>query len=422
MDPRAAALAESRLDQVLCGDVFSVLSQLEGQRFDAVVMNDVLEHLADPQELLRALPALLSEGGCLVASIPNVRYFFNVMDLAWHGRWEYTDEGILDRTHLRFFTRSSICLLLEECGFRVETLRGINPTGSLKFKLSNAATLGRFQRHALSAVCFGGATLGRKIGTTCGHRTSSPLMWKSGSTATIIYPRCRPGSGRPRSREWNRAQHCAWTCWTATRSRPPSLFWAGPPTGIPMWSVRSFPAATRSAATAIPTPSSSRCPGKISGPIACAPWKFWPGAGPTMWWASALPVSASPPPVHDYLDVLQEVGFSYDSSIFPVRHPRYGQPGSPRRPFRLGEDPEGLIEIPLSTWRFLGQNVPYSGGGYLRLLPWPAFKTLRGLARRQGVPCITYLHPWELDDFQAQRGAGQGHGRAQHRWAGLHAH
>jgi 2-polyprenyl-3-methyl-5-hydroxy-6-metoxy-1,4-benzoquinol methylase len=144
MDPRAAALAESRLDRVLCGDVFTVLSQLEGQRFDAVVMNDVLEHLADPQELLRALPALLSEGGCLVASIPNVRYFFNVMGLAWHGRWEYTDEGILDRTHLRFFTRSSICLLLEECGFRVENLRGINPTGSLKFKLANAATLGRF--------------------------------------------------------------------------------------------------------------------------------------------------------------------------------------------------------------------------------------------------------------------------------------
>lgn len=110
------------------------------------------------------------------------------------------------------------------------------------------------------------------------------------------------------------------------------------------------------------------------------------------------------PRVHQYLEVLEEVGFTYDSSIFPVRHPRYGQPGSPRRPFRLGENPAGLIEIPMPTWRFLGQNVPYSGGGYLRLLPWPAFKTLRGLARRQGVPCITYLHPWELDDFKPQVG------------------
>ena len=144
MDPTAAALAESRLDRVLCGDVFTVLSQLEGQRFDAVVMNDVLEHLADPQQLLKAVPGLLAEGGCLVASIPNVRYFFNVLGMAWHGSWEYTDEGILDRTHLRFFTRSSICLLLKECGFRVETMRGINPTGSLKFKLANTAVLGRF--------------------------------------------------------------------------------------------------------------------------------------------------------------------------------------------------------------------------------------------------------------------------------------
>lgn len=110
------------------------------------------------------------------------------------------------------------------------------------------------------------------------------------------------------------------------------------------------------------------------------------------------------PQVHDYLEILQDLGFTYDSSIFPVRHPRYGQPASPRRPFRVSEGPDGLIEIPMPTWRFLGQNIPYSGGGYLRLLPWPAFKTLRGLARRQGVPCITYLHPWELDDFKPSVG------------------
>jgi polysaccharide deacetylase family protein (PEP-CTERM system associated) len=110
------------------------------------------------------------------------------------------------------------------------------------------------------------------------------------------------------------------------------------------------------------------------------------------------------PPVHSYLEVLQELGFRYDSSIFPVRHPRYGQPGSPRSPYKLAEAEEALIEIPMPTWRFLGQNVPYSGGGYLRLLPWTAFTTLRGLARRQGVPCITYLHPWELDDFKPRVG------------------
>ncbi len=83
-------------------------------------------------------------GGHLVASIPNVRYFFNVVDLAVRGRWDYTEEGILDRTHLRFFTRSSMTRLLEECGFSVEAAIGINPTGSVKFRLVNLLTLGRW--------------------------------------------------------------------------------------------------------------------------------------------------------------------------------------------------------------------------------------------------------------------------------------
>ncbi len=128
------------------------------------------------------------------------------------------------------------------------------------------------------------------------------------------------------------------------------------------------------------------------------------GCGVTQVDGFRAPSFSITPKVHHYLEVLQEVGFKYDSSIFPVRHPRYGQPSSPRRPFRLSEKPDSLIEVPMPTWRFLGQNIPYSGGGYLRLLPWPAFKTLRGLARRQGVPCITYLHPWELDDFKPKVG------------------
>lgn len=111
------------------------------------------------------------------------------------------------------------------------------------------------------------------------------------------------------------------------------------------------------------------------------------------------------PPVHHYLEILADCGFRYDSSFFPVRHPRYGQPRSPRRPYRLnGDGGEGLIEVPMPTWRFLGQNVPFSGGGYLRLLPWPAFRVLRTLAFRQGIPCIVYLHPWEMDDYRPRVG------------------
>lgn len=108
------------------------------------------------------------------------------------------------------------------------------------------------------------------------------------------------------------------------------------------------------------------------------------------------------PPVHSYLPVLAELGFRYDCSLFPVRHPRYGQPGSPRTPFRLGPGQDDLVVIPMPTWRCLGQNVPFSGGGYLRLLPWTAYRFLRAGARAQGVPAIVYLHPWEMDDFRPQ--------------------
>jgi 2-polyprenyl-3-methyl-5-hydroxy-6-metoxy-1,4-benzoquinol methylase len=144
MNAQAAARAGEILDRVLVGDALAVLPDLAGQLFDCVVMNDVLEHVAEPAELLTAVLPFLAPGGRLVASIPNVRYFFNVLDLVWYGRWDYTDEGILDRTHLRFFTRSSIIKLLQECGFSVDTMQGINPTGSLKFKLANLSSLGRY--------------------------------------------------------------------------------------------------------------------------------------------------------------------------------------------------------------------------------------------------------------------------------------
>ncbi len=143
-DPAAAELAAGRLDKVLCGDVEAVTAQLPTAHFDCLVLNDILEHLAQPADVLRALRAHLKPGGHVVASIPNVRYFNNVVNLAVHGRWDYTDEGILDRTHLRFFTRGSMVDLLEDTGYAVRSVTGINPTGSAKFKLANLLTLGRW--------------------------------------------------------------------------------------------------------------------------------------------------------------------------------------------------------------------------------------------------------------------------------------
>ena len=149
MDAAAAERAAEVLDKVLVGDADTVLADLTASGlpaggFDAVILNDILEHVVAPENLLRELRPLLRAGGHIVSSVPNVRHFPNVVNLVVHGSWEYTDEGILDRTHLRFFTRSSMIALFEDCGFEVASLEGINPTGSLKFKLMNLLTFGRW--------------------------------------------------------------------------------------------------------------------------------------------------------------------------------------------------------------------------------------------------------------------------------------
>ena len=144
MDPVAAERATEVLDRVLVGDAAQVLNDLPAAGFDVVILNDVLEHVVDPEALLRELLPMLRTGGSIVASVPNVRHFPNVVNLVVYGSWRYTDEGILDRTHLRFFTRSSMLELFADCGLQVDSIAGINPTGSLKFKLVNLVTLGRW--------------------------------------------------------------------------------------------------------------------------------------------------------------------------------------------------------------------------------------------------------------------------------------
>lgn len=99
------------------------------------------------------------------------------------------------------------------------------------------------------------------------------------------------------------------------------------------------------------------------------------------------------------LDILAEVGFDYDSSIFPVRHDLYGVPDAPRAPYRVASG--RLLEVPLTTVIVAGQRMPCSGGGYFRLLPYPWFRwALRRVNRQDQMAAIFYLHPWEIDPDQ----------------------
>ncbi len=103
------------------------------------------------------------------------------------------------------------------------------------------------------------------------------------------------------------------------------------------------------------------------------------------------------------LDVLIEEGFAWDASIFPIRHDRYGIPSAPRCPYAAHHSVGAgtLLEVPASTIRLLGTNVPIAGGGYFRLFPYGwtrwAMSRVNSIERR---PVVFYVHPWEIDADQ----------------------
>lgn len=100
------------------------------------------------------------------------------------------------------------------------------------------------------------------------------------------------------------------------------------------------------------------------------------------------------------LDVLREEGFKYDSSIFPIYHDHGGLPGANRYPYKIYNHQDYMWEFPISTMKMLKQNIPFSGGGYFRLLPYNFIKSAIKKINREGFPVIVYIHPWELDPGQ----------------------
>lgn len=126
----AATQARPRIDTLIEGDLTQALPQLPAAHFDLVLCLDVLEHLADPWDALRQVHRLIHPQGRLIVSLPNVRHHSVLLPLIIRGRWHYEDAGILDRTHLRFFTRSAAHALLTNCGFTQGATHdtGLTPT------------------------------------------------------------------------------------------------------------------------------------------------------------------------------------------------------------------------------------------------------------------------------------------------------
>jgi 2-polyprenyl-3-methyl-5-hydroxy-6-metoxy-1,4-benzoquinol methylase len=140
IDPEAAEAARGVCEDVVIGDLstMSLAEQFDGQQFDVVLMLDVLEHLGDPVAVLGQVAGVLADGGWGVVSLPNVAHVSMRLSLL-EGRFQYTDVGLLDRTHLRFFDRAGVDDLLEQAGWAMFDLaRVTRPLGTTEITIDDA--------------------------------------------------------------------------------------------------------------------------------------------------------------------------------------------------------------------------------------------------------------------------------------------
>lgn len=158
MNEDAAQKATEVCTFVLVGDFNTIYDQLPKNHFDCVIFNDVLEHIYAPWDTIKMVKSLLTQNGVLVSSIPNFRYIDNlVTEILFRKDFQYKPEGgILDDTHIRFFTSKSMCRMFVEQGYEVLINEGINPCKSWKEKLFINLTFGflkdaRFKQFATVA-------------------------------------------------------------------------------------------------------------------------------------------------------------------------------------------------------------------------------------------------------------------------------
>ena len=148
--PQVAARASKRLNEVHVGNVEQMELPWEPATFDAVILSEVLEHLVDPWATLRKIHPLLKRGGRVFASSPNISHRSTVSMLL-RGEWNLADAGIMDRTHLRWFTPKTYRVLFESCGFTVDSVKEASPL-TKKARVLMMLTFGRFRHLFMTQI------------------------------------------------------------------------------------------------------------------------------------------------------------------------------------------------------------------------------------------------------------------------------
>lgn len=142
INQEAVVKAKKILDNVILGDALKVLNDLPDGHFDCLICNDILEHLPYPELFLQEVRKILTKDAYITCSVPNVRSWGHFIHYFFGKDWKYEDFGILDNTHLRFFTRKSLMRLFEDSNIEIELIKGITPTNTILFNLANVLSLG----------------------------------------------------------------------------------------------------------------------------------------------------------------------------------------------------------------------------------------------------------------------------------------
>jgi 2-polyprenyl-3-methyl-5-hydroxy-6-metoxy-1,4-benzoquinol methylase len=129
--------AKKYLDQAIHANIETLNLNLKKKSFDYIILADVLEHLVNPEKTIAKLKPYLTKNGCFIISVPNIRNIQILKNLIFKDEWQYQDKGILDRTHLRFFTKKSILQLLESQKLKITKIKTLSPELNKFQKLLN---------------------------------------------------------------------------------------------------------------------------------------------------------------------------------------------------------------------------------------------------------------------------------------------
>ncbi len=141
IDKKSIEVAKDKIDNAMCGDAFKLIDSLPENYFDCLICNDFIEHVTSPDLFFQKIRKCLTDDAILICSLPNVRHFKHINRLLFLKDWKYKSQGILDYTHLRFFTKKSMKRSIKEWGFEIQLVKGIRPTKNPFFYILNLLSL-----------------------------------------------------------------------------------------------------------------------------------------------------------------------------------------------------------------------------------------------------------------------------------------